>query len=107
MTKVCLITGGTSGIGLSTAKAMAGSGYVVYEISKSVAGMEHDEQSGMNPDAAGRFICKVATRKNVKPVYTPTHYKSDSRQFSMLCKHSLGGCLLCIWINVLYFRELR
>lgn len=38
-------------------------------ISKSVAGMEKDEQKGMSPDFAGRYIAKIALKKNVKPVY--------------------------------------
>ncbi|MCQ2420744.1 MAG: short-chain dehydrogenase, partial [Clostridia bacterium] len=39
-------------------------------ISRSVAGMEHDEQTGMAPETAGRFICKMALRKRVKPINT-------------------------------------
>lgn len=41
MKKVCLITGGTSGIGLYTAKAMAEGGYVVYEISRREEGNDY------------------------------------------------------------------
>lgn len=37
-------------------------------ISRSVAGMEKDEQKGMSPDVAGKYIAKVALRKKVKPV---------------------------------------
>lgn len=39
-------------------------------ISKSVAKMEHDEANGMNPDIAGRYICKIALKKKVKPLYS-------------------------------------
>ena len=39
-------------------------------IAKSVAKMEHDEQSGMDPAAAGVFIAKIALKKRPKPVYT-------------------------------------
>ena len=34
MSKVCIITGGTSGIGLATARAMHDAGYRVYELSQ-------------------------------------------------------------------------
>ena len=42
--KVCVITGGTSGIGLCTAQAMLEKGYTVYELSRraeGVPGMKH------------------------------------------------------------------
>ena len=40
-------------------------------IAKSVATMEHDEQTGMDPAVAGRFIASVALRSgSVKPEYT-------------------------------------
>ena len=42
--KVCVITGGTSGIGLSTAQAMLEKGYTVYELSRraeGAPGMKH------------------------------------------------------------------
>lgn len=38
-------------------------------ISKSVAGMEKDEQKGMSPGFAGRYIAKIALKKSVKPAY--------------------------------------
>ena len=37
-------------------------------ISRSVAGMEKDEQKGMSPEVAGRYIAKIALKKSVKPV---------------------------------------
>ena len=42
--KVCVITGGTSGIGLCTAQAMLEKGYTVYELSRraeGAPGMKH------------------------------------------------------------------
>ena len=39
-------------------------------ISRSVARMEHDEQTGMDPAKAGAFIAKVAMKQRVKPIYT-------------------------------------
>ena len=37
-------------------------------ISRSVAGMEKDEEKGMSPEVAGRYIAKTALKKSVKPV---------------------------------------
>ena len=45
--KVCVITGGTSGIGLCTAQAMLEKGYTVYELSRRAEGAP-----GMNHIAA-------------------------------------------------------
>lgn len=39
-------------------------------IVRSVAKMEKDEQSGMDPRTAGEFIAKVAMKNKVKPLYT-------------------------------------
>ena len=39
-------------------------------ISRSVSRMEHDEQTGMDPAAAGRFIARVAQKTSHKPIYT-------------------------------------
>ena len=39
-------------------------------IARSVAGMERDEQNGMDPEKAGAFIAHVATRKGIRPVNT-------------------------------------
>ena len=44
MSQVCVITGGTSGIGRCTAQTMLAKGYTVYELSRraeGVAGMQH------------------------------------------------------------------
>lgn len=38
-------------------------------VSKSVAGMERDEQKGMKPEVAGNYIAKIALRNKVKPIY--------------------------------------
>ncbi len=38
-------------------------------ISKSVAGMEKDEQKGMSPQVAGDYIAKIALKNKVKPIY--------------------------------------
>ena len=44
MEKICVITGGTSGIGKCTAEAMVKKGYTVYELSRraeGAPGMKH------------------------------------------------------------------
>ena len=38
-------------------------------IERSVSGMEKDEQKGMSPEFAGRYIAKIALKKKVKPIY--------------------------------------
>ena len=39
-------------------------------IARSVAKMEKDEQTGMNPAVAGRYIARLALKKRVKPYNT-------------------------------------
>ena len=39
-------------------------------IVRSVAKMEKDEQSGLDPQIAGDFIAKIALKKRVKPLYS-------------------------------------
>lgn len=39
-------------------------------IGRSVSRMEHDEQTGMDPAVAGKFIANVAMKKRVSPIYT-------------------------------------
>ena len=51
-------------------KSVAGDQEYEGRISKSVAKMEHDEQNGMDPAAAGAYIAKIALKKRPKPVYT-------------------------------------
>lgn len=38
-------------------------------IARSVAVMEHDEETGMDPAVAGRYIASLALRRRVKPEY--------------------------------------
>lgn len=51
-------------------KSIAGDEAYGGRISRSVAKMEHDEQNGMDPAAAGAYIAKIAMKKRPKPVYT-------------------------------------
>ncbi|MBQ7294964.1 MAG: SDR family oxidoreductase [Clostridia bacterium] len=57
--------------GFTNAREKTNVGDDVYEgrISRSVTSMEKDEQKGMKPDVAGRYIAKIALKKNVKPLY--------------------------------------
>ncbi len=38
-------------------------------ISRSVAGMEKDEQKGMSAESAGKYIAEIALKERVKPLY--------------------------------------
>ena len=69
--KVITILPGDIATGFTSAREKSIAGDDVYggRISKSVAVMEHDEQNGISPKAAGRFIAKKATKRNPKPMY--------------------------------------
>lgn len=88
--------------GFTDARKKSADGDEVYggRISRSVAGMERDERGGMSPEFAGRYIAKLALKKNVKPIYTVGFgYKC----LSLLCK--LLPCKLRNWIvGLLYAR---
>lgn len=69
-------------------------------IARSIRGMEKDEQNGMDPQLAGRYIAKLALKRSVKPIYAIGFgYKC----LSVLCK--LLPCRLRNWIvGLLYAR---
>lgn len=50
-------------------KIFAGDDIYNGRISRSVAGMEKDEQKGMSADSAGKYIAKIALKEKVKPLY--------------------------------------
>lgn len=50
-------------------KSVAGDDVYGGRISRSVSVMEHDEQHGMKPETAGRYLAKIALKKRVKPLY--------------------------------------
>lgn len=81
-------------------KTIAGDEVYGGRISRSVAGMERDEQKGMSPEFAGNYIAKIALQKRVKPIYTVGFgYKC----LSVLCK--VLPCRLRNWIvGLLYAR---
>lgn len=88
--------------GFTEARKKSAAGDDVYggRISKSVAGMERDEEKGMPPEFAGEYIAKIALKKSVKPIYTVGFgYKC----LSLLCK--ILPCGLRNWIvGLLYAR---
>ena len=69
---VCAVQPGDIKTGFTAARQKTQAGDDVYagRISRSVAGMEHDEQTGMQPEAAGRFLRRVAMKTGRKPIYT-------------------------------------
>ncbi len=56
--------------GITVAAVMPGDIKTGFTAARSVAGMEKDEQTGMDPAAAGRFIADVALKNSRKPLYT-------------------------------------
>ena len=69
---VCDVAPGDIRTGFTAARQKSAAGDDVYggRIARSVARMERDEQTGMDPEAAGRFISGIALKKRVKPHYT-------------------------------------
>ena len=56
--------------GFTDARTKSAEGDEAYggRISRSVAVMEHDEQNGMSPAVAGKYIARLALKKNPKPL---------------------------------------
>ena len=69
---VCAVQPGDIHTGFTAAREKTVTGDEVYggRISRSVSRMEHDEQTGMDPAVAGKFIANVAMKKKVSPIYT-------------------------------------
>lgn len=64
--KVCIITGGTSGIGLAAAREMAARGYAVYELSRREQGADgavHIPTDVTDEAAVGRAVRNVLGRE--------------------------------------------
>lgn len=70
--KVSVVLPGDIKTGFTSARNKIEAGDEEYNgmISRSVAVMEHDEQTGMNPDILGEFIAKICFKKNPAPIYT-------------------------------------
>lgn len=58
--------------GFTAAREKSDAGNEAYagKIAESVSKMEKDEINGMDADVAGRYICKIALKKKVKPIYS-------------------------------------
>lgn len=96
----CAIMPGDIKTGFTAAreKVMAGDDVYQGRIGRSVRRMEHDEQTGMDPAKAGRFIANVAAKSTVKPLYT---IGPDYKFFVFLVR-ILPGRLLNWMIGLLY-----
>lgn len=69
---VCAVMPGDIKTGFTAARQKNIEGDDVYQgrISRSVAGMEKDEQTGMDPQKAGNYIAGVALNRSHKPLRT-------------------------------------
>lgn len=67
---VTAIMPGDIATGFTAARKKSAAGDEEYDgrISRSVAKMEYDEQHGMKPSAAGKYICKQCLKRRVKPL---------------------------------------
>jgi NAD(P)-dependent dehydrogenase (short-subunit alcohol dehydrogenase family) len=68
---VCAVMPGDIKTGFTAAREKLHEDGSVYagRIEKSVRGMEKDEQGGMSPETAGRFLCRVALKRTIHPLY--------------------------------------
>ena len=68
----CAVMPGDIKTGFTAARQKSIVGDDIYggRITRSVAGMEKDEQTGMDPAKAGAFIASVALKNSRKPLYT-------------------------------------
>ena len=83
---VCAVMPGDIHTGFTAARRKIGEGDDIYHgrISRSVARMEHDEETGMNPARAGAYIARVALREGSRhPLYA---IRFDYKFFTFLAK---------------------
>ncbi len=68
--KICAVMPGDIRTGFTDARTKSAEGDEAYggRISRSVAVMEHDEQNGMSPAVAGKYIARLALKKHPKPL---------------------------------------
>ncbi len=97
---VCAVQPGDIRTGFTAAREKTQAGDEIYggRISRSVKRMEHDEQSGMDPAVAGRFICRVAQSQSRHPLYTI----GASYKFFVFLTKILPAQLLNWMIGLLY-----
>ena len=71
ITAICMQPGDIrTGFTAAREKEVLGDDIYSGRISRSVAGMERDEQNGMSAEAAAKYIAKVADSRDKKPVRT-------------------------------------
>lgn len=99
---VCAVMPGDIQTGFTAARKKEARGDDTYcgRISRSVEKMEKDEQGGMKPSDAGRFLAGIALRKRVKPLYA---IRLDYKFFVILSR-LLPVRMLNFLIYVLYAR---
>ena len=92
---VCAVMPGDIKTGFTSARQTSIAGDDIYggRITRSVAGMEKDEQTGMDPAKAGAFIASVALKNSRKPLYTIG--------FGYKCAVFLTKILPARWLNAL------
>ena len=73
--EVCVIMPGDIATGFTAARRKSCDGDDAYHgrIARSVAVMEHDEQTGMSAEYAGQFVARRATQKRAKLICTMGH----------------------------------
>lgn len=73
--EVCVIMPGDIATGFTAARRKSCDGDDVYHgrIARSVAVMEHDEQTGMTAEFAGQFVARCSTQKRAKLICTMGH----------------------------------
>ena len=69
---VCAVMPGDIRTGFTAAreKSIRGNDLYAGRIERSVGRMERDEQNGMSPDTVGAFLCRVAHKRSIRPLYT-------------------------------------
>ena len=94
---VCAVMPGDIRTGFTAAREKAEQGDDLYggRIHRSVSRMEQDEQSGMPPEQAGRFLRKIAEKQQIRPLY--------AIGFSYQCICTLVKLLPAAWVNRLVF----
>lgn len=78
---VCAVMPGDIRTGFTAAREKSPLGDEAYggRIGRSVAGMEQDEQRGMAPESAGRYIARLAEKKHPKPL------QAIGMQYQLFC----------------------
>ena len=90
---VCAVMPGDIHTGFTAARRKIGEGDDIYQgrISRSVARMEHDEETGMDPARAGGYVARVALREGSHhPLYA---IRIDYKFFVFLTKVLPAGAL--------------